>query len=96
MWLEPNTTEVKQIVKMSKFDPEKWIERFKKVPLIYQLLFSKSEEHQKLKACFGFVYGFCLGLIFHRFVLSELSFSEDISFWLAVTICLVLGWVKFY
>lgn len=82
---------VKINVKMSKIDPEKWIERLKKVPLMNQLLFSKPDEHLKLKACFGFVYGFILGLIFHRYVLSELSFSEDVSFWLALTICCMLG-----
>ncbi|KAL1514090.1 hypothetical protein ABEB36_003409 [Hypothenemus hampei] len=68
-----------------------FINGFKKIGICKRLFFTSSNQHTTLKGIFGFLYGFVLGLIFHRYVLSELGFTEDILFWLTVSICFILG-----
>ncbi|ERL89254.1 hypothetical protein D910_06627 [Dendroctonus ponderosae] len=76
---------------MAKFDLEKLTNRVKNISVLNRLFFTSADQHVKFKALVGFIYGFTLGLVFHRYVLSELSLDDNISFWLTLTICLMLG-----
>ncbi|XP_066246800.1 protein sneaky [Euwallacea similis] len=76
---------------MSRFSPEDLLQYLKKFALFNHLFLTTSNQYLKLKAIFGFICGLILGISFHRYVLTELSFTEEVSFWLAVTICLLLG-----
>ncbi|KAF7271176.1 hypothetical protein GWI33_015914 [Rhynchophorus ferrugineus] len=64
---------------------------FKKVPFAYKLFFTEENQHVVLKKIFGFVFGFLLGLIFYRYIISDLSFTDEVAFYLTLTICLLLG-----
>ncbi|XP_030768206.1 protein sneaky [Sitophilus oryzae] len=73
-------------------DLDKTVKDFcKKVPFAYKLFYTDENKHVRLKRTFGFVSGFILGLIFYRYILSELSFTDTVEFWMTLSICIALG-----
>ncbi|XP_060528323.1 protein sneaky [Cylas formicarius] len=63
----------------------------RKLPPLYRLFCTPEKENRILKCVTGLISGFLLGIIFYRYVLSELSFTEEIAFGLSLSICVLLA-----
>lgn len=63
----------------------------KKVPLLYKLFCTGKHEHKTLKRIAGFIYGIVLGVLFYKFILVDLDFTEDAAFFVTLIICLMLA-----
>ncbi|XP_072379507.1 protein sneaky isoform X4 [Diabrotica undecimpunctata] len=70
----------------------KFFKRCKKfVPLFNRLFCSEKYENVGFKRLFGFIFGFFLGILFYKFILVDLDFTEDSAIIVGGIICLMLA-----
>ncbi|XP_028137332.2 protein sneaky [Diabrotica virgifera virgifera] len=70
----------------------KCFKRCKKfIPLFSRLFCSEKHENVALKRFFGFIFGFSLGILFYKFILVDLDFTEDSAIIVGGTICFMLA-----
>lgn len=63
----------------------------KKSKILHHLFFTDDHQHKQLKRSCGFIYGIILGILFYKFILAELNFTEGASLIVGAVICLMLG-----
>lgn len=64
---------------------------FKKCKILHNLFFTEEHRHKHLKSFCGFFYGILLGVLFYKFILIDLNFTEGAALIVGSTICLMLG-----
>ncbi|CAG9772832.1 unnamed protein product [Ceutorhynchus assimilis] len=73
------------------FALEKCCNSLKNLPLLKCLCFTPNDQYVALKIAFRFIVGFILGILLYRYILSELGFTDEIAFYLALSISTILG-----
>ncbi|CAH1115014.1 unnamed protein product [Psylliodes chrysocephalus] len=63
----------------------------KKVPLFKNLFCTRPNEHKHLKRTFGFFFGVILGILFYKFIIVDLEFTEDAGLIVGGILCLMLA-----
>lgn len=63
----------------------------KKSKFLHDIFFTEEHQHKTLKGICGFFYGVFLGILFYKFILVDLDFTEGAALIVGAVICLMLG-----